>query len=82
LEQLAMIFHLPFNQPQCIYCPPLVDSFSQYLSTSCWVFQFTIVDIDSVNLGVVPPFNATNPCPSSSKYTIITSPFGPGPASP
>ena len=77
-----MIFHLPFNQPQCIYCPPLVDSFSQYLSTSCWVFQFTIKDIDSVNLGVVPPFNATNPCPSSSKYTIITSPFGPGIALP
>jgi len=44
--------------------------------------QFTTKDIDSVNLGGVPPFYATNPCPSSSKDTVITLPFGPGPASP
>ena len=56
------------------FVPP-VDSFSQYSSTSCWVLQFTIKDIDSVNFDGVPPFNATNPCPSSLKDTYHNTAF-------
>ena len=52
------------------------------MSISCCVRQFTTNEIAGVNLNCGPPLSATNGWPSSSKATVITVPFGPGPSSP
>src|SRR5919202_2671564 len=67
--------NLSFNQPHCS-CSPPSDSFCQKISISCWVSQPTKNDIAGENLKIGPPFNARNCCPSISKVTVITVPFG------
>src|ERR687886_302115 len=67
--------NLSFNQPHCSTSPSS-ESFSQRLSTSFCVSQLTKNDIAGENLKTGPPFNAMNLCPSSSKVTVITVPFG------
>src|SRR5919199_5929399 len=78
-QTLGTICHetpnLSFNQPHCS-CSPPSESFSQRLSTSFCVSQFTRNDIAGENLKMGPPFKAMNLCPSSSKVTVITVPFG------
>src|SRR5437870_9121545 len=73
--------YLSLSQPHWLFCPP-ADSFSQYSSTSACVSQLTTNETASVNLKWGPPLRARNFCPSSSKGTTKTDPFGPGPASP
>src|SRR5919202_3589891 len=67
--------NLSFNQPHCSTFPSS-ESFSQRSSTSFCVSQLTRNDIAGENLKMGPPFNAMNLCPSSSKVTVITVPFG------
>src|SRR5919197_204390 len=67
--------NLSFNQPHCSSFPPS-ESFSHKSSTSCCVSQLTKNDIAGENLKIGLPFNAINCCPSSSKVTVITVPFG------
>jgi len=43
--------------------------------------QLTTNETASVNWNCGPPFRATKRWPSSSNSTVITPPFGPGPAS-
>src|SRR6266436_558574 len=73
--------YLSLSQPYLDLFPPS-ESFSHNSSTSCCVSQFTTNDIASVKLNCGPPFRATNSCPLSSNFAVITVPFGPGPASP
>src|SRR5258707_10817692 len=73
--------YLSFSQPHLSFDPPS-DSLSQSSSTSCCVSQFTKSEIAGVKLNIGPPFNAWKRCPSKSKLTSKTDPFGPGPPSP
>src|SRR4249920_2786941 len=73
--------YLSLSQPHLDLFPPS-ESFSHSSSTSCCVSQLTTNDIASVKVNCGPPFSATNSCPSSSNFAVITVPFGPGPASP
>jgi hypothetical protein len=72
---------LSFTQPHGPSSPPS-ESFAENLSTSSCVLQSTENDMASVNLKCGPPFKPMNSCPSSANSTVITLPFGPGPASP
>src|SRR5438046_9393006 len=73
--------YLSLSQPQTLVAPPSA-SLLQYLSTSACVSQLTTNETASVNLKLGPPLSAVNFCPSSSKATVMTDPFGPGPDSP
>jgi hypothetical protein len=67
--------NLSLSQPHWTSWPP-ADSFVQKWSTSSCVSQFTTSDIASVNLKSGPPLSAVKSCPSSSKVTVMTDPFG------
>src|SRR6266508_2643541 len=73
--------YLSFSQPHLDFSPPS-ESLSQNSSTSSCVSQFTTNEMASVNLNRGPAFKATNSWPSSCNVSVITEPFGPGPASP
>src|SRR3954470_1719315 len=74
--------YLSLSQPHCTSLPPPAVSLSQQSSISFWSAQFTTNDTDSLNLKIGPPFSAMNFWPWISKSTVITVPFGSGPASP
>src|SRR2546430_707283 len=67
--------YLSLSQPHLDFSPP-AESFSQNLSTSSCVSQFTTNDMASENLKCGPPFSAMNSWPSSWNSTVITVPAG------
>lgn len=72
---------MSLSQPHWLGVPPS-QSVSQNLSISSWDLQLTTNETASVKGNWGPPFNATNSWPASRNCTVITEPFGPGPASP
>ena len=69
------------SQPHSSVAPP-AESLAHISSSSFCVSQFTISEIAWLNLNFGPAFSARNSRPSSSKCTVITEPFRPGPVSP
>ena len=69
------------SQPHCS-ATGTAESFCQSVSISFCVAQLTTSEMAGVNLKCGPPFSAVSSMPASRKATVMTDPFGPGPASP